>query len=332
MVTVILLILTQLLVVSGWITLPKKSLYLPADSSVYDYPFVILPGFGNNQQDYLNPLGMGSEKSIKSSLQSRGIKNVEVVEIERTDWLKIALGLGSLEFWQSKCTPNKLFEFYFDAVDKTVRNAVDKYGKPVVLVGHSAGGWLVRGLIADGNWKSQETKRTSELVVGLVTLGTPHLPPAVDAPDMTRGAVRYVDENFPGAFLSDLFYVSVCGTAVFGNSSAEKGTPQYFAADSYSQVTGSKNKGEEIGDGVVPLSSAHLNGAQQITLDGVWHSIQAPKNYWYGGDGVIDKWLPQTLQQLNMRITNKRTKITGMSRESVLATLLTAINLVSFKR
>jgi pimeloyl-ACP methyl ester carboxylesterase len=52
----------------------------------------------------------------------------------------------------------------------------------VVLVGHSAGGWLARAVLADGTWmagNSAETSSTdsSDLVCGLVTLGAPHFPP-----------------------------------------------------------------------------------------------------------------------------------------------------------
>ena len=46
------------------------------------------------------------------------------------------------------------------------------------------------------------------------------------------------------------------------------------------------------GDGVVPYDYSHLDGAVQVTLDDVYHSISAPDFYWYGGKKVIDKWLP----------------------------------------
>lgn len=47
-----------------------------------------------------------------------------------------------------------------------------------------------------------------------------------------------------------------------------------------------------IGDGIVSLEYAHLEGARQLTLDGVHHSINAPEDYWYGGETVVDLWLP----------------------------------------
>jgi hypothetical protein len=72
------------------------------------------------------------------------------------------------------------------------------------------------------------------------------------------------------------------------------------------QVTGSENGGSEVGDGVVPLSAAHLSGAQQITLDGVWHSIQAPNNNWYGSAENIELWLPVTLKAIARKQTTSR--------------------------
>jgi len=54
------------------------------------------------------------------------------------------------------------------------------------------------------------------------------------------------------------------------------------------------------GDGVVPLCSAHLEGAVQLTLDGVMHSMSrigtfddaAPDHlHWYGSGRVVDAWL-----------------------------------------
>jgi hypothetical protein len=67
-------------------------------------------------------------------------------------------------------------------------------------------------------------------------------------------------------------------------------------------VTGNlSNQGEEVGDGVVPLSNTHLDGALQITITEAWHSIQAPKDQWYGGDALIDRWLEPTLRLIATR-------------------------------
>ena len=58
-----------------------------------------------------------------------------------------------------------------------------------------------------------------------------------------------------------------------------------FAA--YHQVCG---RGNATGDGFVPVECAHLEGATQVTLQNVWHSVDKP-GAWYGSDGNIDRWL-----------------------------------------
>ena len=48
----------------------------------------------------------------------------------------------------------------------------------VIYVGHSAGGWLARAALGDGTPESSLARlNAAEDVCGLVTLGTPHLPP-----------------------------------------------------------------------------------------------------------------------------------------------------------
>lgn len=52
--------------------------------------------------------------------------------------------------------------------------------------------------------------------------------------------------------------------------------------------------------GVVPLCSAHLEGATQINLPGIYHSINAP-DQWYGSDAVIDSWHTEMIRQIEQR-------------------------------
>jgi hypothetical protein len=120
---------------------------------------------------------------------------------------------------------------------------------------------------------------------------------------MTRGALSFVNSNYPGSFLSDeVFYLSVAGTAVISDTQGSK--EERFAADSYPQVSGIIVPGQ-IGDGVVPLNSAHLPGACQLTIPGVYHSINAPRNFWYGAEDVVDFWLPTFLNGCK-RINNSQ--------------------------
>lgn len=52
------------------------------------------------------------------------------------------------------------------------------------------------------------------------------------------------------------------------------------------------------GDGVVPEISAHLDGALNISLDGVYHSPVGSDDMlrpWYGSPAVVEKWIHHLL-------------------------------------
>lgn len=278
------------------------------------YPVLILPGFGNDAIDYVNPGDRGYHESFQHSLHLKGLSNIEVLPIKRYEWLNILKGLFLLSFWRCECQPSELFQFYFKAVQQKVRDMERISGRPVLLVAHSAGGWLARGIMGDGVWVDDDgiadgktdAMTTQQLIAGLITLGAPHIPPKLKSSDMTRGALSYVHQFYPGAYLSSpelgrIGYVSVGGSVVKGNITAARGSIEKFAGDSYYQLTGDSNMGSEFGDGLVPLSAIHLEGALQITLPDVWHSINAPQNMWYGNADVVDQWLPQAIEHLQQQ-------------------------------
>lgn len=59
----------------------------------------------------------------------------------------------------------------------------------------------------------------------------------------------------------------------------------------YKQVCG---QADVWGDGVVPEMSAHLEGATNVSLNGVYHSpvgARDPERPWYGSPGILDQWV-----------------------------------------
>ncbi|CAM9240389.1 unnamed protein product [Chrysoparadoxa australica] len=254
----------------------------------HNIPYVILPGFGNCAQDYVDPFNKG-EEGLVGSLEQRGVPSF-VLPLKRSDWFKVLRGLGSKDFWEGKAPPTgPAYKWYLDLVKKTVDQARETCGSDrVVLCGHSAGGWLGRAVMGDGTWS--EGKATSDVVAGLVTLGAPHFPPPVETTnDMTRGALTFTSKMYPNCYLSEkgIFYVTVAGTAVEGSEEAPRGDRWRFAFESYKTVAGD---GNQIGDGYVPEGSAHLDGAVQISLKDVYHSVDTPE-MWYGSEKVVDRWL-----------------------------------------
>ena len=82
-------------------------------------------------------------------------------------------------------------------------------------------------------------------VRSIITLGTPHLAPPAGVPDMTRGALTWLNTCFPGAFFAEqgVQYVCVVGKAIRGNALAEnvrgRRTLPGYASSSYRCVCAS---------------------------------------------------------------------------------------------
>ncbi|MBD2021054.1 lipase, partial [Leptolyngbya sp. FACHB-36] len=113
----------------------------------------------------------------------------------------------------------------------------------------------------------------------LITLGTPH----TSLERWTRKNLEFVNLTYPGAFYSDVRYVCVAGKAIYGDR-----WRSWLAYSSYKLTCGN---GNTWGDGITPIEAAHLEGAENLTLDGAKHSPRAG-SLWYGSPGVIDAWLP----------------------------------------
>ncbi|CAN4126095.1 unnamed protein product [Withania somnifera] len=90
--------------------------------------------------------------------------------------------------------------------------------------------------------------------------------------DQTRGLLYYVEENCAKAVYSpELRYVCIAGRFVAGQMS---------------------------GVGVVPEVSAHMKGALNVTLEGVYHSPVGSDDAtrpWYGSPAVVKQWIRHLL-------------------------------------
>ena len=343
---------------------------------------LILPGFGNVMGDYIlssnpnDPCDTSTTCRTGSLLQSfinRGWKyndNLFILPIrQRYEWIQVFLyGLFDIQFLLFSNAPptNPAFLWYLQKIEAIIQEQMlhsnpNTGGKniehddndnrlaattptDIILIGHSAGGWLGRAAIA---YLLQQQRHSfsvgtdrNYIIRGLVTLGAPHLPPPITAMDMTRGALRYTDTHYPGAYQhylnrttstapasrssdaaiensienNTIFYITVCGNSVQGqknedntallattsssSSKARSSSAQIarFAYNSYEAVCGD---GTTLGDGVVPLCSAHLQNAIQITLPNIYHSINVPEQ-WYGTDTVFafDVWYNRMTEQL----------------------------------
>lgn len=257
-------------------------------------PVVICPGFGNDLIDYVTPLNLPSDTGLAAALERRGIQRVAVVPIKRADWINVARGLSDPKFLLGDAQPEgSTYGWYIAAAKRTVeetvaaRRAESSSGDArVVLVGHSAGGWLARGLcVAAGDAWAREHVR------GIVTLGAPNVQ-SPDGTDQTRGTIKNINLRAPGAYLAKqgTFYVTVSSRRVVGAENGDDGQKNGYT--SYKLILG-RSEGV-VGDGFVPTEAAMLDGASQIILD-CFHSGGGgdpwPKDNWYGAEANVDGWL-----------------------------------------
>jgi len=290
-------------------------------------PVVICPGFGNDAIDYQEPLKQPREVGLVSCLERRGFdpSQIYIVPIQRLDWIKVFTGglLDFPNFYLNKAQPTGGgYGWYLERLKETVDTAyANSDENKVLLLGHSAGGWLARAAMGDGTW--DDGVATSERIRALVTIGAIHEPPADASKCVTRGALAYTSENYPGAFLAKdgISYISVGGNAVVGNKKDKSNNidddivsedelrrkkASNVAYTAYESVCG---EGAVGGDGVVPLEWSLLEGSRQLSLDGVFHSINEagttlPTDRWYGAEAIIDQWLPTVLEEANLNSNN----------------------------
>lgn len=131
-------------------------------------PIVLCPGFGNDSSDYINPFNRGAEYGFITALTKRGFSRdlITPVPIKRWEWLRVAFGLFDIfNFYTGTCKPTGLgYGWYISRLRQTIEQAylVGGNQEKVILIGHSAGGWLARAALGDGSWAIISTIITND--------------------------------------------------------------------------------------------------------------------------------------------------------------------------
>lgn len=219
-------------------------------------PIVILPGYFAGAETY---------QALAQDLRERGFTPT-IVPLQRRDWWPTLGG--------------RPVNPILDQIDRTVMRVLEQSGSDKVhLIGHSAGGWIARIYLGDQPYSpAARTWKARPHVATLLTLGTPHL----SQERWTRPNLEFVNTTYPGAFYPDIAYVCVAGKSVFGRR--RWGT--WLAYNSYELTCG---QGATWGDGITPIAAAHLDGAENLTLDNVQHSPRRNR-LWYGSPEVVAQW------------------------------------------
>ena len=218
---------------------------------------------------------------MRDRLLERGAGRVDIAPVYTPDWLLlIRRGYASLGRRVGR------------AVVRTYR---ESGRRPVLLIGHSAGGVLSRLALSPVPYQGYGSA-VAEGVGALVTLGSPlHNAPDGD-PRMrvARDVTTFLDETTPGAFFAPRTgYLTVLGSYAQGAPAGDPDARRRAAGEAYARVMGDAAR-EADGDGIIPAPAAHLDGATQLSLPGIIHG-QAMRAPWYGNDPAIELWWPAAL-------------------------------------
>ena len=225
-------------------------------------PTVILPGYLESAIAY---------QRLEQFLKEMGFPTV-TVPLRRQDWLPTLGGRSVTPILQQ--------------LDRTVKQVLQQYSASQVnLIGHSAGGWISRIYLGDkpysgrGQVLSTSPWQAHNYVATLITLGTPH----VSQERWTRWNLDFVNNNYPGAFYPAVRYICVAGKTIYG----KRRRGSWLAYSSYQLTCG---QGNCWGDGITPISAAHLQGAENLVMEGVNHSPRS-SGIWYGSAEVLPAWV-----------------------------------------
>lgn len=225
-------------------------------------PTLLLPGYLAGAKPY---------EEMEQGLLQLGFP-VKTVPLRRFDWFPTVGGRSMLPI--------------LNQLDQAVRQLMQETESDRInLVGHSAGGWIARIYLGEvpydvhpGDrgkvclWKAHPTVAT------LVTLGTPH----ISQERWTRRNLDFVKTHYPGAFYPQVRYVCVAGKAMYGT----RQWGNWFTYSSYELTCG---RGDCWGDGITPIEAAHLDGAENVVIEEVFHSPR-PGKRWYGSSDVVKTW------------------------------------------
>lgn len=235
---------------------------------------LILPGLGNSAADY---------SPLRAVLEAKGYK-VSTAPVSRLDWSRNAAALTDGAWWRGALKPRPAVDWYLDRVNQAMQELKSSTdGAPITMLTHSAGGWLGRVYLLD--FGSQGVDR-------YVSLGSPHAAPPQGVVDQTRGILTWITDACPGAYHNQISYTTVAGKFIQGIGLSGQGSAlAKFAGAGYQQVCG---EAEVWGDFIVPVRAAHLDGACNLDLDGVFHSPLGEKlpvfGPWYGSESVLPRW------------------------------------------
>lgn len=292
---------------TAFIGRPQLSLRRPAASLHAIAPVIICPAQFGTEDDYVE---------LKAALEAAGHPLVVVSPLSRLEWLRIVPSAFTKNYWDCTLQVSPALAFYLEAIDKAVAEVRSTCGEdtPITIVGHSIGGWVARGYLA-------ERPQVLAKVNVLATLGSPNRTPPEGTlwatADQTRGLLRSVNAKWqalgaarPPKTLCVIGRGTSAGIKPLWDDASGRSPllEGLVALVSYLALCG--DGVGVVGDGLIPTAAAVVDlGAADATevtvveLEDCNHagfvptpglSLQLPKTYeWYGSERQLAKWLPE---------------------------------------
>jgi hypothetical protein len=216
---------------------------------------------------------------FRRRLLARGAADVRICSLWTPEWL-LAAGVG--------------FGPLMRRAGTTIARAYrDGGGRPLLVVGHSAGGILARLAMSPQPFDGR-LAAVGPAVGALVTLGTPH-----HLAGSSRRVLRvgWRAQQFLEAGAGDgsppVGYLTVSSGAIRGGGLYDRDVRRLVAGWSYRIQAGDKAR-RDVGDGLVPEAITHLHGARHICLPDARHGPMWGEA-WYGEEAALDTWWPVAL-------------------------------------
>ncbi len=223
-------------------------------------------------------------RELRDLLLARGAPDVIVAPIWTMDWLlSIKRGQAAIVTRAGRAL--------LEASAASSREPASA-GAPVLVIGHSMGGVVARILTSPAPFAGRKMNASGR-IGAIVTLGTPHRMDAGVSGQIPNETALWVAEKVPGAYFAPrVGYVAVGSRAVVGTPDGDRWSRT--ADRCYRGVILAPEGARIEGDGLIPLESALLPGAEPIILDDVLHGFFVAGN-WYGDADHVDAWWPRAV-------------------------------------
>ncbi|MCG8342689.1 MAG: alpha/beta hydrolase [Chlorobiales bacterium] len=224
-------------------------------------PIVILPGVL-----FWDGLYAGMKKALAAYVSG---EKIAIVPVHVHDWIGFPP------------SPERSTNRVMVALDRTIASMRQRYpGEKITIVAHSGGGTVALVYLLERPFQGDVYKRSSA-VGKLLALGTPFH----TTEHYARIKTDFINRHLTTGFFDRCKVVSVVSDQYTG--SLEKGLVERMCYMFYKNVSG---EGNVAGDGIVPVKSCFLKGAENVTISGIEH-LPTPHTTWYGTVEGIEQWI-----------------------------------------